>query len=234
VPNKLAIAGVAASVVVGASAGILLFGPGGAAAKNAPPAPKPVDVVVTTTVAPTTVPPAVALPSTTLPPATIAPVITTTVVPKVATPGAVSSPSTAATAAPSVTAPAATVADDASTALVFAALQSAGIDGAPNGAKLGDRASDLSIAAGVIQISEADLVAALKSGQSLAQVASSKNVDPQKVIDALVDDAKSEIAAALAANKITQAQADQLNANVVQRITNRVNTVPMPPPGAHH
>jgi len=49
------------------------------------------------------------------------------------------------------------------------------------------------------------------------------------VIDALVADAKDEIAKALAAGRINQTQADQLNANVVQRVTNQVNATGLCP-----
>lgn len=45
---------------------------------------------------------------------------------------------------------------------------------------------DLAKIAGVIGISEAELKTAIQSGQSLAQIAQAKGVDPQKVIDALV------------------------------------------------
>jgi hypothetical protein len=49
-----------------------------------------------------------------------------------------------------------------------------------------ERHEDFAKIAGVIGISESDLKAALQSGQSIAQVAQAHNVDPQKVIDALV------------------------------------------------
>lgn len=45
---------------------------------------------------------------------------------------------------------------------------------------------DFAKVAGVIGISEADLKTALQGGQSLAQIAQARGVDPQKVIDALV------------------------------------------------
>ncbi|MDQ6615868.1 MAG: hypothetical protein M3083_14305, partial [Actinomycetota bacterium] len=64
--------------------------------------------------------------------------------------------------------------------------------------------SDLSIAAKAIGIPEADLSTALASGQSLAAVAKAHSVDPQKVIDALVADARSELAAAVSGGKLTQ------------------------------
>jgi hypothetical protein len=49
----------------------------------------------------------------------------------------------------------------------------------------------------------ADLVAALRSGQSVAQTATAHNVDPQKVIDALVAAARSKLDADVAAGMLT-------------------------------
>ena len=49
-----------------------------------------------------------------------------------------------------------------------------------------ERHEDFAKIAGVIGISEDDLKTAIQSGQSIAQVAQAHNVDPQKVIDALV------------------------------------------------
>ena len=82
---------------------------------------------------------------------------------------------------------------------------------------------DLSVAAGAIGISEDDLKTALQSGQSMADVATAHGVDPQKVIDALVADAQAKLAERVASGEITQAQADEISANLVQRITDRVN-----------
>lgn len=88
---------------------------------------------------------------------------------------------------------------------------------------------NLGVAATALGMSEADLRTALRSGRSLAQVAQSKNVDVQKVIDALVADAKSKLAAKVQAGEITQAQADEKTANLTQRITDMVNrTRPSP------
>ena len=83
--------------------------------------------------------------------------------------------------------------------------------------------SHASVVATALGISEADLTTALQSGKSLADVAAANNVDVQKVIDALVADARTEIAADVTAGTLTQAQADTQLANVVQRITDRVN-----------
>lgn len=56
------------------------------------------------------------------------------------------------------------------------------------------RGEGLAAAAKTLGMTEADLKAALQSGQSIAEVAADKNVDVQTVIDALVADAKSRLA----------------------------------------
>jgi transposase-like protein len=95
----------------------------------------------------------------------------------------------------------------------------------PFGAGFGPReaVSDLSVAAKAIGISEADLLTALRSGSSIADVAKQHGVDVQTVVDALVKDAETELADALKAGRITQAQADQVKAGLQARVTERVN-----------
>lgn len=90
--------------------------------------------------------------------------------------------------------------------------------GGPHGGRL-----DPTVAANAIGISEADLRTALESGQSLADIATAHGVDPQKVIDALVADAQAHLADDVASGRITQAQADQMSADLVPRITDHVN-----------
>lgn len=91
--------------------------------------------------------------------------------------------------------------------------------------------TDTSVAAKAIGISEADLITALQGGKSMADVAKANNVDVQKVIDALVQDKKDEVAAALKAGTITQAQADQQLANATQFVTEQVNRAGFGPGG---
>ena len=83
--------------------------------------------------------------------------------------------------------------------------------------------SDDSVVATAIGISVADLDAALAKGQTVAAIAKAHNVDPQKVIDALVTDGLNELAAEVKAGTITQAQADAQKAAVTQRATDQVN-----------
>lgn len=101
--------------------------------------------------------------------------------------------------------------------------------GAP--AELGgkrDPGPKLSAAATAIGISEAELQTALKSGQSIAQVAQAKGVHLNKVIEALVAAAKADLAAQVQAGTITQAQADQRAANLTQHLTQFVNHIGRP------
>jgi hypothetical protein len=83
--------------------------------------------------------------------------------------------------------------------------------------------SDLSVVAKAIGISEADLRTALDGGQTVAAVATAHNVAAQTVIDALVADGQSELAADVTAGRLTQAQADAQKAQVTQRATDQVN-----------
>ncbi len=91
----------------------------------------------------------------------------------------------------------------------------------------------LATAAETIGISETDLRAALRSGQPIADVAKSKNVDVQKVIDALVAEAKKILAEKVAAGELTQAQADRRSATLTERITAFVNQDGHRPRGNH-
>jgi hypothetical protein len=60
-------------------------------------------------------------------------------------------------------------------------------------------------------------------GKSIADIAKDKNIDVNKVIDALVADAQARIDKGKADGKITQQQADMLGRNLKDRITSLVN-----------
>ncbi len=98
-----------------------------------------------------------------------------------------------------------------------------GRQGGPGGFGCNETVSDQSVVAGVIGITEAQLDTALSNGQTVAAVAKAHNVDPQKVIDALVTDGLNELAAQVKAGTLTQAQADAQKAAVTQRATDQVN-----------
>src|SRR4051794_32054915 len=83
--------------------------------------------------------------------------------------------------------------------------------------------ASLSAAASTIGVTEDELRAALESGQSIADVATAHGVDPQTVIDAMVADAKTHLADEVTSGRLTQEQADQISADLEQRITDLAN-----------
>jgi hypothetical protein len=88
----------------------------------------------------------------------------------------------------------------------------------------GFRHDDLADAASYLGITQAALETALQSGKTLAQVAdATSGKSAAGLIDALVAAEKSELAAAVKAGDLTQAQADQLAANLKAHETAEVN-----------
>jgi hypothetical protein len=104
--------------------------------------------------------------------------------------------------------------------------------GGPSG-QPGGRGQNLDIAATALGITAADLKTALDGGQNIAQVAASKGVDVQKVIDALVADYSTKENAEVATGDHTQAEVDAKIVEAKTRITDMVNgKAPTRPAGA--
>jgi hypothetical protein len=74
------------------------------------------------------------------------------------------------------------------------------------------------VASKAIGISCADMVKAMEGGQSIAQVATGKNVQAQTVIDALVSAEKAAVAQDVQEGLLGQAQADGRLANVTNQV----------------
>lgn len=87
-------------------------------------------------------------------------------------------------------------------------------------------------AAEVIGISTDELIEALKSGSSVAEVAEANGVSTQALIDGLVAKAEEALAEAVESGRLTQEQADRISAGLVGRITSHVQgNRPIPPLG---
>lgn len=82
---------------------------------------------------------------------------------------------------------------------------------------------NLDAAASALGITNDELMTALLSGKSIAQVASDRGVAVQKVIDAIVAAETTKIDQALSAGRITQSQADSSKSGLLQRVTDLVN-----------
>lgn len=81
----------------------------------------------------------------------------------------------------------------------------------------------LDAASAALGVSADDLRTSLKDGKTIADVAKEKNVDVQKVIDAMVAEANKAIDQAVTDGKLTADQAATRKAKVVERITTVVN-----------
>ena len=78
----------------------------------------------------------------------------------------------------------------------------------------------LGTVADLLDMEPADLVEALRDGQSIADLAGNET---QSVIDALVAEATERLDQAVADEKLTQGEADEKLVEISQRITNMVN-----------
>lgn len=105
-----------------------------------------------------------------------------------------------------------------------------GGDHGPGG---GGRGASLDVAATTLGVTEDDLKTALRDGKTIADIAAEKGVDVQTVIDALVADAKTRIAAEVTDGSITQDEADQRLESLTERITSFVNDGFQGGPGGH-
>lgn len=90
----------------------------------------------------------------------------------------------------------------------------------------------LETAADAIGISEDELRTALRDGSTLAEVAEANDVDVQTVIDALVAEATDRIDQAVGDGRLDEARAEEIKADLTERITARVNGEAPEPFGA--
>lgn len=96
---------------------------------------------------------------------------------------------------------------------------------AVSGSGHGGPGKNLATLATILNMTKAELKTQLEAGQSLADVAATKNVKVQLVIDAVAEEMKAHIAEEVASGEITQAQADAKLAEVTTRATEIVNRV---------
>ena len=87
----------------------------------------------------------------------------------------------------------------------------------------GHRGFDGEVVAGIIGISVDELRDALQAGSTIAEVAEANGVDPQTVIDALVDEASDHLEVAVENGRLTEDEAANRLAEITERITERVN-----------
>ena len=106
--------------------------------------------------------------------------------------------------------------------------------GRDRGFERGPRGPGLDSIASVLAMTVDELQSALRSGQSLAVIATSKGVAVQTVVDAVVAEMKSHIASEVASGELMQTEADAKLADVIAKATEIVNgTLGKDFPGHH-
>lgn len=98
-------------------------------------------------------------------------------------------------------------------ALVIAALALAAIAVSAQNTTTGSDTSLIAVAANTLGITQADLIAELNAGKTIADVAKEKDVDVNKIVDAYVAPQAERWTNLVTIKRLTQAQADTLLAN---------------------
>jgi hypothetical protein len=80
-------------------------------------------------------------------------------------------------------------------------------------------------AAKALGMTSDELYAAVQGGKTLADVAKDQKVSVASLVKAMVADAEGDLAAAVKAGTMTQAQADTIKSSLTERITDQVNGV---------
>jgi len=79
------------------------------------------------------------------------------------------------------------------------------------------------VAANTIGVQPSDLANEVKSGKSVADVATAHNVDPQTVVQAIVDAGNKKVDEAVTNGKLTSAQGDKIKSHLSDAATKFVN-----------
>jgi hypothetical protein len=85
------------------------------------------------------------------------------------------------------------------------------------------RGVNLDAAAGALGLSADDLMAQLRDGKSIADIAEAQGIDLDAVVDAIVKHASEKLDALVEKGVLTQERADELKANLEERINELVN-----------
>lgn len=83
----------------------------------------------------------------------------------------------------------------------------------------GSGSSVMATVAEILGMSQSDLAAQRRAGESLADIAAAKGIDEAQVIGAIVADRRAALDAAFKAGRISQAQADQALENIKTNVT---------------
>jgi len=89
----------------------------------------------------------------------------------------------------------------------------------------GGLAAARAAAATALHLTTDQLRTQLQSGKTLAQIAKAQNVSVETLVTAMVDAARTDLAAQVKAGRLTQAQADTMTSSLTRRVTDLVDGV---------
>ena len=98
------------------------------------------------------------------------------------------------------------------------------------GGRIGNQGETLATIAKTLNMPVADVQKALLNGKTVADLAKAKNITLTKVVDALLAERQADLKAAVAAKRSTQAQADQILANMKANLPQHLSS-PFTPGG---
>ena len=87
----------------------------------------------------------------------------------------------------------------------------------------GPQQSLVAVAADTLGMTQADLIAQLQGGKTIAQVAAERNIALNTIVDAFVATRQARLDAAVAAGRMTRAQADTIWATMRANVTDRLS-----------
>ena len=79
------------------------------------------------------------------------------------------------------------------------------------------------VTAEVTGLSEQEVITALESGQTFAQIAEAAGVDPQAIVDAFVAEREEVLEAAVSEGRLTQEQADEMLEEMSEHLAERLS-----------
>jgi hypothetical protein len=106
--------------------------------------------------------------------------------------------------------------------------------GRPHGFGFRHHGPNLDAAATYLGLTEAELRSELESGKTLAQIATAHGKTVDGLVGAILNAAKEKLDAAVAAGRLTRAEADSMLAGLKERVTDFVNGRFPRPFGDHH
>lgn len=88
--------------------------------------------------------------------------------------------------------------------------------------------SPIQAAAEATELSEKDVIAALRDGQTLAEIAEDQDIDPQDIVDVVLAQHRTRLQTAVDAGRMTVAEVEEMLAEIEEQVTARLDEIHEP------